>query len=98
MANPAAANPGLAQALNDHDQVKKSTDILQFFARRERDTVHPRILIERIEDAATIAAWDEARKIRELKMCFRDCTIIWYKSLKDDNIDLAIWDDLKKEF
>jgi len=52
--NP-AAQPGLAQALNDHDRMKRSTDITLFYARREKDTVLPRILIDRIEDAAEIA-------------------------------------------
>jgi hypothetical protein len=88
----------IAQALNDHDRMRRSTDIPLFYARREKDTVLPRILIDRIEDAAAIATWDEARKIRELKLCFRERAIIWYKSLKDDNIDLAVWDDVKKEF
>jgi hypothetical protein len=77
--------------------MKRSTDIPLFYARHKKDTVLPRILIDRIEDAATIATWDEARKIRELKMCFLDRAIIWYKSLKDDNIDLAVWDNVKKE-
>jgi hypothetical protein len=97
MANP-AAQPGLAQALNDHDRVKRSMDIPLFYTRQEKDTVLPRILIERIKDATFIAAWDEARKIRELKMCFRCPTIIWYKSFKDDDINLAIWETVKKEF
>ncbi len=94
----AAAGPALAQALNDHDCMRRSTDIPLFYARRKKDTVLPRILIDRIEDAAAIATWDEARKIRELKLCFRERAIIWYKSLKDDNIDFAVWDDVKKEF
>ena len=88
----------ITQALNDHDRMRCSTDIPLFYARRKKDTVLPRILIDRIEDAAAIATWDEARKIREQKLCFRERAIIWYKSLKDDNIDLAIWDDVKKEF
>jgi hypothetical protein len=94
----AAAGPALAQALNDHDRMRCSMDIPLFYARREKDTILPRILIDRIEDAAAIATWDEARKIRELKICFRECALIWYKSLRDDNIDLAVWDDVKKEF
>jgi hypothetical protein len=88
----------IAQALNDHDRMRRSTDIPLFYAHHEKDTVLPQILIDRIEDAAAIATWDEARKIRELKLCFRDRAIIWYKSLKDDNIDLNIWDNVKKEF
>jgi hypothetical protein len=62
------------------------------------DTVLPRILIDRIEDAAAIDTWDEARKIRELKLCLWDHAIIWWKSLRDDTIDLTIWDDVKAEF
>jgi hypothetical protein len=94
----AAANPGMAAALNDHDRMKRSTDIPLFFANRAKDTVLPRILIDRIEDAAEIATWDEARKIRELKLCFRERALIWWKSLRDDNIDLAVWNDVKAEF
>jgi hypothetical protein len=97
MANP-AAQPGLAQALNDHDCMRCSTDIPLFYAQREKDTLLPRILIDRIEDVAAIAAWDEAQKFRELKLCFWERAIIWYKSLRDDNINLAIWDEVKKEF
>ena len=88
----------MAAALNDHDRMKRSTDIPLFFANRAKDTVLPRILIDRIEDAAEIATWDEARKIRELKLCFRERALIWWKSLRDDNIDLAVWNDVKAEF
>jgi hypothetical protein len=65
-----AVNPGMAAALNDHDRMKRSTDIPLFFANREKDTVLPRILIDHIEDAAEITTWDKAGKIRELKLCF----------------------------
>jgi hypothetical protein len=94
----AAAGPVLAAALNDHDRMKRSTDILLFYARHKKDSILPRILIDRNEDAAAIATWDEARKIRELKMCFQDRAIIWWKSLRDDAIDLAVCDDIKKEY
>jgi hypothetical protein len=91
------AQPALAAAFNNHDRMKRLTDIPLFYARREKDTVLPRILIDRLKDAAAIATWDEERKIRELKMCFQDRAIIWQESLKDDNIDLSIWDNVKKE-
>jgi len=94
----AAAQAGMAAALNDHDRMRRSTDIPLFYARRDKDTVLPRILIDRIEDAAEIATWNEARKIRELKLCLRERAIIWWKSLKDTNIDINVWDDVKKEF
>jgi hypothetical protein len=99
MANPAAAaQAGMAAALNDHDRMRRSTDIPLFFARRDKDTVLPRILVDRIEDAAAIATWDEARKIRELKLCLRDRAIIWWKSLRDTTTDLANWDAVKSAF
>jgi len=94
----AAAGAGMAAALNDHDRMKRSTDIPLFFARRDKDTVLPRILIDRIEDAAEIATWDAAGKIRELKLCFRENAIIWWKSLRDYTINLDDWDEVKKEF
>ncbi len=94
----AAANPGMAAALNDHDRMNSSTDIPLFFANREKDTVLPRILSDHIEDAAEIATWDQARKIRELKLCFRERAIIWWKLLHDNAIDLAVWDDVKAKF
>jgi hypothetical protein len=99
MVQPAtAAQAGMAAALNDHDRMRRSTDIPLFYARRDKGTVLPRILIDRIEDAAAIATWDEARKIRELKLCLRERAIIWWKSLRDTNIDTAVWDDVKAEF
>jgi hypothetical protein len=94
----AAAGAGMAAALNDHDRMKRSTDIPLFFARREKDTVLPRILIDRIEDAAEIVTWDAARKIRELKLCFRENAMIWWKSLRNYTINLNDWDEVKKEF
>ncbi len=89
----AAAGPAMAAALNDHDCMKQSTDIPLFFAHWDKDTVLPRILIDRIEDAAEIATWDATRKIRELKLCFRENTIIWWKSLRDYTINLNDWDE-----
>jgi Retrotransposon gag protein len=94
----AAAGPAMAAALNDHDCMKRSTDIPLFFARRDKDTVLLRILIDRIKDAAEIATWDAARKIRELKLCFRENAIIWWKLLRDYTINLNDWDEVKKEF
>jgi hypothetical protein len=94
----AAAGAGMAAALNDHDRMKWSTDIPLFFACREKDTVLLKILIDRIEDTAEIATWDAARKIRELKLCFWENTIIWWKSLRDYTINLNNWDEVKKEF
>jgi hypothetical protein len=93
-----ANQPAIAAALNEHDHMKRLTDIPLFYARKEKDTVLPCILINHIEDAAETATWDEPCKIKELKMCFRERAIIWWKLLWDGAIDLIIWDNVKKEF
>ena len=60
--NPAAggaglAGPQLAQALNDHDRAKRSTDIPLYYGQPGRDTIAARLLIVRINDAGAIANW-----------------------------------------
>jgi len=54
----------IAQALNDHDRMRRSTDIPLFYARREKDTVLPRILIDRIESM---------KPAREIEAIQNDC-------------------------
>jgi hypothetical protein len=36
--------------------------------------------------------------VRELKLCFQENAIIWWKSLRDYTINLNDWDEVKKEF
>ena len=78
MANPAAAaaGPNLAQALTDHERLKRSTDMPLYFGHKEKDTITARHLIERIERGAEIATWDAARKCNELYMLLRDKALI----------------------
>ncbi len=54
----------IPQALNDHDRMRRSTDIPLFYARREKDTVLPRILIDRIESM---------KPAREIEAIQNDC-------------------------
>jgi len=97
MANP-AAGANLAQALTDHERLKRSTDMPLYFGRKEKDTITARHLIERIEKGAVIAAWDAARKCNELYMLLRDKAMVWYESLVDEELDLQDWDVVKREF
>ena len=61
--NPAAggaggaglAGPQLAQALNDHDRAKRSTDIPLYYGQPGQDTIAARLLIVRVNDAGAIA-------------------------------------------
>jgi hypothetical protein len=102
-ANPAVVPASLnqaqvAQAMNDHDRAKRSTDILLFYGQPGRDIIAARLLIVRINDAATIAGWADNCKILEFKMCLRDKAIGWFEGLIEDGIDVNDWDVIKAEF
>jgi len=102
-ANPAApaaglAGPQLAQALNDHDRAKRSTDIPLFYAQPGRDTIAARLLIVRINDAGAIANWNNDRKLLEFKMCHRDKAVGWFEDLIENRINVDDWDTVKAEF
>jgi hypothetical protein len=56
------AGQNIQQVLNDHDCAKRSTDIPLFYSQQGRDTIAACLLIVRVNDAATIAGWDEAAK------------------------------------
>jgi hypothetical protein len=88
----------MAQALNDHDCLKRSTDMPLFFGRKEKDTITARHLIKRIDRAKAIATWNAERTCNELYMILREKALVWYESITDDDIDLKDWDVVKKEF
>jgi hypothetical protein len=100
--NPAAgaglAGPQLAQALNDHDRAKRSTDIPVFYGQPGRDTIAARLLIVRINDAGAIATWDNACKLLEFKMFLRDKAVGWFEGLIEEGIDVDYWDTVIAEF
>jgi hypothetical protein len=57
---PAAAGLNqaqVAQALNDHDRAKRSTDIPLFYGQPGIGTIATPLLIIRVNDAFTIASW-----------------------------------------
>jgi len=97
-APPAAAQAQMAAALNDHDRLKRSTEIPLFFGQKNRDSISARLLIDRINTAAQIANWDEARKLRELYMILRGNGLLWWKSLLDAGINRDNWEDVKTAF
>ena len=70
-----AAN--LQEALNAHDRVRKLTDLPLFFGRKEKDTVSPNLLLDRINRAANVAAWNtDERKITEFYLTLRDRALV----------------------
>jgi hypothetical protein len=94
------ADDDLQQALNAHDRVRKSTDLPLFFSRKDKDTVPPHLLLDRINKAATVANWNtDERKITEFYLTLRDKAILWWDTLEDKAaIDRASWADIQKEF
>ena len=90
----------LQQALNVHERVRKSTDLPLFFGRKEKDTVSPNVLLDRINRAAGIAGWNmDERKCTEFYLILRDRALTWWDSLENyDNVDRNIWADVQKEF
>jgi len=97
MANP-PANQDMAQILKEHELNKKTTQI-PLFLGTDKDTSSGRDIIEKIELAAGIANWNDARKIAELKGCVRD-----HAKKRLDCIlrmcpkDMTVWNNVKAEF
>ena len=50
----------LETALSNHDHSKRSSDIPLFYGTKDKDTVNPQQLVDRIERAAAISNWDAA--------------------------------------
>ena len=61
----AAANPDLAQILQEHEANKKTTTIPIFYGTA-KDTISGKNLIKRINQAAQVANWNDQRKLNEL--------------------------------
>ena len=96
----AAGAAGLAEALNNHERVRKSTDLPLFYGRKEKDVVTAHHLMDRIETASTIAGWNEERQCKEFYMILRDRALTWWNSLDNEEVDniRVIWRELKKAF
>jgi hypothetical protein len=102
MANPTAVvtptGQNIKQVLKNHDCAKPLTDIPLFYGQPGRDTITARLLIIRVNDAATISSWDNVHKILQFKMCLRDKAVSWFESLIEEGINMDNWDTVKAEF
>ena len=95
----AAAPPAdLGAALLNADRIRRTTEFLPFFGRPEKDTISARLLIDRINNAAVIAGWNDQRKAAELYMVLRDKAMLWYDSLASKDVATNNWDQLKTAF
>ena len=94
----AAQQQAMAAALQGHDRLRRSTEMPLFFGRKDKDTITARLFIDRIETAARVANWDDARKLSEIYLVLRDRAVIWWNSLEDAGIDRNNWNAVKNEF
>jgi hypothetical protein len=97
----AAAAPGLAAALADHDRIRKSTDLPLFYGRKDKDVITAQQLMERLNRASVIAGWNDQRKCSEFYLILRDRAIHWWNSLDNEevpNITNDNWAELQAAF
>lgn len=91
----------MGAALAAHDRVRRSTDLPLYFGKKDKDTITPYLLVDRLEKAAVIAGWDtDERKCTEFSLILRDQAIQWWKSLVKTNPDFNRnnWDAVKAQF
>jgi len=85
----AAQQQAMAAALQGHDRLRRSTEMPLFYGRKDKDTISAHLFIDRIETAAQVANWDDARKLSEIYLVLRDRTVLWWNSLLDADVNRA---------
>jgi hypothetical protein len=88
----------MQNALERHDRLKKSTEIPLFYGSKDKDTVLPSLIVDRIDSAAETARWDDRQKCRELIAILREKAVRWYRGLEDVEVDVRNWNQLKEAF
>jgi hypothetical protein len=89
----------IAQALTQHDKVRRSTDIPLFYGRKDKDTISPSQLIE-LARAARVANWNDDKRVwDEFFLCLHDKAISWANTLNNNpGFDKGNWASVKAEF
>jgi hypothetical protein len=99
-AGAAADAAAINNVLINHDRVRRTTDIPLSYGVKERDTITPQQLIERIDRAARVANWnDDQIKCDQFFLSLREEAIMWANTL--DNIigfDKEDWGQVKAKF
>ena len=94
----AADAAAMQNALNAHDRIRKSTDIPKFHGNPAKDVLGAKTMLARIETAARVARWDDARKCDELELTLRDEARLWHESMSRAGKNVNDWTELQREF
>jgi len=90
----------IGNAMIAHDRTRRTTDIPLFFGIKEKDSITPQQLIERLERAARVAKWQtDELKCDQFFLSLRDEALKWSNTL--DNIigfDKENWNQVKTKF
>ena len=93
-----AQQAAMAAALQGHNRLHRSTEMLLFYRRKDKDTISARLFINRIETASRVANWDDAWKLSEIYLVLRDRAVLWWSSLLDADVDRANYAAVKADF
>ncbi|EPS57234.1 hypothetical protein M569_17586, partial [Genlisea aurea] len=89
----------MQQALINHDRIRRSTELPLFFGNEQYDKVTAHNLIDRVNNAARIANWNDERKCIEFYMILRQGAITWWDSLELEDINRDNdWEAVKNHF
>jgi hypothetical protein len=87
-----------------HDQAWRSAALTLFYGDKRWDKTSARGVIERLEETADIATWDDARKSQVLisllkgrAQAWKDCLEIWRSILKIGMMSRPIFCDLQPD-
>ena len=95
----AAQQAQFQQLLGEHDRVRRSTEMPLWYGDKMKDSCSALYIVDRLENAKRIGNWpDDERVCNEFYAILRGKALIWWGSLKDHNVDLKVWAQVKKAF
>lgn len=90
----------MGNVLINHDRIRRTTDIPLYYGIKEKDTITPQQLIERIERAARVANWNtDELKCDQFFLSLRDEALKWSTTLENIiGFNMENWNDVKQKF
>jgi hypothetical protein len=81
----------MAPVLEQHDRLRKLTEIPYFYGKLALDKQTAPEFLDRIDVATTAGAWNDDRRLAEFRNCLRGSAAQWYHSLANEGIDPNNW-------